>query len=511
MHGGVKAIGDGAEAAGPGGAEPELGPADVLDSPEATQRVIRGSLIRTGSYIVSILAGVASLPFLFRHLGVVDSGRYVTVITIVTMVISVVETGLWAISIREYSLRTAGERWGLMSDLIGLRMAAFAIAAAGALAFMIVAGYPQLLVAGVAIAAVGASLEVVSSAYGVWLSTSLHLGWLAAMQVARQAVAVVLTIVLVVLEAPLIDFFILLVAAGVAQFVVSYVATRRAIPHLPSRHARAWVALVRKSAPYVAAMVIGVVYFRTAMILMSLLSTDAETGYFGVPFRLVEIVTLVSILMMSSAFPILARSADRDRARHRYALSRLSDVALIIGAWVAVVCLVGAGFIIEVLAGPGFGPSVDILRLLTVSLATKFVVAAWAFALLSLEEYRGVLVANAAALVIAVTLTVLTVPALGATGGALATIVADVVLVVGYGWVLVRNRTDISLPKRTGGAVGLAVACSVGLALVVPLPGVARMALATLVYGAVLVLTKAIPHELAMALPWRRAARSSSP
>lgn len=500
--------GAGARAA-PADAQPELSPADVLDSPEATQRVIRGSVIRTGSYIVSILAGVGSLPFLFRHLGVVDTGRYVTVITIVTMVGSVVETGLWAISIREYSLRSAAQRWGLMSDLIGLRTAAFGISAACALAFMVIAGYPELLLAGAAIATVGAALESVSSAYGVWLSTSLRLGWLAAMQVARQAVAVALTVVLVVLGAPLFDFFALLVIAGVAQFVVSYAATRGAIPHLPSRHVRAWVALVRKSAPYVAAMVIGVVYFRTAMILMSLLSSDTETGYFGVPFRLLEIVTLVSILMLSSAFPILARSADRDPARHRYALSRLSDVALIIGAWVAVVSLAGAGLIIEILAGPGFEPSVDILRILTVSLATKFVIAAWAFALLSLEEYKSVLVANAAAMAIALLLTVVTVPALGATGAAVATIAADLILVLGYAWILVRNRPDISLPKRTAGAVGLAVACSAGLALVAPLPDVARMALATLVYGAVLFLTKAIPHELAMALPWRRAARSS--
>jgi O-antigen/teichoic acid export membrane protein len=486
---------------------PEVDSAELLDSPEATQRVIRGSLIRTISYIVSIVAGVAALPFLFRYLGVVDTGRYVTVVTIVTAVGALVESGLAAISVREYSLRAPNERAVLMTDLLGLRIAAVGLSAACAVVFMVIAGYSSVLLVGAGVAIVGALLESVSSVYGVWLSTSLRLGWLAAMQVVRQVVAVILTVLLVVVQAPLIDFFALLLIAGFAQLVVGYVATRSAIPHLPSRNVRAWGRLVRTSGPYIAAMAIGVLYFRVAMILMSALSSATQTGYFGVPFRLLEIVTLVSVLMLSSAFPILARTATRDRARHRYALRRLSDVALIVGAWVAVVVLVGAGFIVELLAGSSFGPSVDVLRVLTVCFVAKFVIASWAFALLSLEEYRGVLAANIAATAVAIALTFLAVPPLGAMGGALATIVADITLVAAYGWVLVRKSDDVNFTRRTTVGVLLASACAAALALT-PIPDVPRMVLATVVFGGVLLITKSIPSELAMALPWRRVARN---
>lgn len=477
---------------------------DILDSPEAAQRMIRGSALRTVSYIVSVLAGVAALPLLFRHLGVVETGRYVTVITLVTIVGAVVETGLAGISVREFARAPAAGRRALMADLIGLRLAALALAAACAVAFMAVAGYGSVLLAGATVALVGTLFESLSSTYGVSLSASLRLGWLAAMLVVRQTVAVVLTLLLVLVEAPLIWFFALLIVASLAQWMVGWFATRSTIPHLPSRDARAWRDRIRGSAPYLGAMVLGVVYFRAAMILMALLSTEVETGYFGVPFRLLEIVTLVAVMLMSSALPILARSAQRDPVRYRHALSRLSEVGLIAGAWVAAVTLVASGLVIEVLAGPGFEPSAAVLRVLTVSLALKFVVAGWALALLSLEAYGAMLMANAAAMAVALVVSVVAVPALGATGGALATVAADLVIAGGYAWALRGAVHGSAIPGRTLRAVVLATGCAIGAALLTPGPDLARAALVTLVYGGIVLATKALPRELAVALPKRR-------
>jgi O-antigen/teichoic acid export membrane protein len=475
------------------------GAAHVLDSPESTRRVIRGGLVRTAGYAMSVLAGIAALPFLFRHLGVVDTGRYVIVVTVVTLVGSIVEAGFSAVSVREFAVRPADEQPALMRDLIGLRLAVFSAGAVIALIFMLCSGYPAILVAGAGFALVGAAMENVSSTYGVWLSTSLNLGWLAAMQVVRQLVAVALTVVLVIVRAPLVYFFALLVLAGAAQFAIGLWATRGVIPHVPALRPRRWKELARRSAPYIAAMALGVVYFRTAMILMPLLSSDRETGYLGVPFRILEIITLVSVLLMSSAFPILARAAGRDRARHRYALARLTDVALIVGGAVALVAYMGAGPIVALLAGDGFERAGVALEILSVSLAFKFVIAAWSLALLSLDEYRGVLVANAAAMAVALAATLVAVPPLGATGGAIATAACDLVLVAGYGVLLVRR--GITLPWRTAGSVAIAGATAAGLAVALPMTGSESALLGGATYLGVLAVLDAYPHELRQALP----------
>ena len=59
---------------------------DILRSPEAGQRVIRGGTIRGLGYGLGVgLTAIASV-FLLRYLGVDDFGRYVTVLSLMAIV-----------------------------------------------------------------------------------------------------------------------------------------------------------------------------------------------------------------------------------------------------------------------------------------------------------------------------------------------------------------------------------------------------------------------------------------
>ena len=475
---------------------------DILDSPDAARIVIRGSALRSIVYLLAVLANVLALPFLFRHLGVQDSGRYVTVLTVTTLVGAIVETGFGAISVREYARRGPDTRPELMSDLIAVRGAALLLSGFVALAFLAATGYPAIIVVGAAIGILGVFFEALSSTYSVSLTSSLRLGWMASLQILRQTVAVVLTLALIVLDAPLVYFFAILVAAGAAQAGGALYATRGTIPHRPSLEWRRSTTLMRTSAAFIAAMALTVIYFRAPMILMPVLSTETETGYLGIPFRLLEIVTLISVLVLSSAFPIIARAAGSDQARHHYALLRMSEVSLIIGLYVALVAFVGSPLIVALLGGPDFEPASALLRILAVSLAAKFVIAAWAFSLLSLDRNVAVLRANVLATVFAIVLTLALVPVLDATGGALAIVISDVALMLGYAWALHRSPDPVDLPwARFGALIGISAVAATVCLLPVPVPG--QLVIATVVYGIVLWRGGLIPTEISHVLPGR--------
>lgn len=479
---------------------------DVLDSPDAATRVIRGSVLRSVVYLLTVVANLAALPLLFRHLGVDDSGRYVTVLTVATLVGAVVETGFSAVSIREFALRGPEDRRVLMSDLIALRGAALLACGLVAVAFLAIAGYPAEIVAGSALGVAGVFFEALSSTYSVWLSSTLRLGWMAGLQVVRQGVAVVATIGLIVAEAPLMAFFVALTIAGLAQVASALYATRGAIPHLPASRLAGGLELLRRCAPFVAAMALSVLYFRLAMILMPALSSDRETGYLGIPFRLLEIVTLISVLLLSSTFPIISRAAGTDSARHRYALLRLSEVAFAVGLYVSLIAFVAAPLIVEVVGGAGFEPATGLLRILSLSLAAKFLIAAWAFSLLSLDRHAEVLLAGIAATAVALVLSLVLIPALDAEGGAIATVAADLVLLAGYGWGLLRAPQRVALPWRRFGA--LAAATGIAAALVVlPLATMPLVLAASAIFGCALWATGLVPGEVLAALPLARRER----
>ena len=108
------------------------------------------------------------------------------------------------------------------------------------------------------------------------------------------------------------------------------------------------------------------------------------------------------------------------------------------------------------------------------------------------------LVANALAFSLSVTLTAVLVPSVGARAGAIATIAADLGLIVVYGATLLRERIrpSVSVAPRVAVAAGAAAA----IALVPHLSSLPRTIAATAVYGLVLALLRGFPPELRQAL-----------
>src|SRR4051794_2094475 len=128
---------------------------DILTSSEAGGRVIRGSALRVGGNVAGIVVGLGTATLLLRHLGVAESGRYVTVMSLVAIAGSVAENGLNVTSSRELALRRGTEREGLIANILGQRLALTPPALLAILLFALAAGYPARMVAGTVLAGTG--------------------------------------------------------------------------------------------------------------------------------------------------------------------------------------------------------------------------------------------------------------------------------------------------------------------------------------------------------------------
>src|SRR5687768_16535583 len=148
-------------------------------------------------------------------------------------------------------------------------------------------------------------------------------------------------------------------------------------PLMPAFEIAEWRRLMREILPYATATILAVVYFRLVALLVWVLASDDETGYFGASFRVLDALTLIPPLLVSTAFPVLARAARDDRERLSYAMTRLSEAMMILGGWTALCIVVGADFLIAVVAGPDFEASVDVLQLQGPAILGTFLVATW--------------------------------------------------------------------------------------------------------------------------------------
>jgi O-antigen/teichoic acid export membrane protein len=478
-------------------------PQHALDLPTAGGRVIRGSVFRVGAYLAGVLLGVVAAALMTRHLGAADFGRYVTVISVIAVAGGLSEAGLLNIGVREYSVRERGPREELLRNLLGIRLVVTGTGTTLAIAFSAFAGYTAQMIIGTFLVGLALVVTTVQQTVGIPLSSELRLGWLSVLDIVRQFATVIGIVALVLVGAGLLPFFAVQLPVALVVLVVTVLLVRGAVSLRPSFTRVEWRRLRRAVLPYAAANTVGVLYGYLAIIVLSLVSTADETGYFGAAFRVFLVLAGIPALLVASAFPILARAARDDHARLAYASQRLWDISLIVGTGLALATLVGAPFAIDVIAGSGFEPSVDVLRVQAGALIASFVFGVWGFTLLALARYRGVLVANAVALLASAAITLSLAPPFGAFGAAFATLAGETCLAIGYGVALMRRSPEFRVSLALVPTVALA--CGIGAcALLIPVPNFVALSVATVAYVAVLFALGAIPNEIRDALGWRR-------
>ena len=468
---------------------------DALDSREAGPRIIRGGVLRIAGYGAGSLLSVLSIALLTRHLGTGDFGRYATVFALIAIITGLVDAGTASIGVREYALREARDGRAFLAQLLGMRLALAGAGGIGALGFALAAGYDGEMVAGTAVAAVGLLLTVLAGTMAIVLQSTLRLGWVTSLDFLRQAATVLALVVAILAGAGLVPLLAVPIPVGVVVLVATIALLRGHAPMRPRADRAEWRRVVVLALPFAMATAVGIVYANVTVIAMSLATSDTETGLFSAAFRVYFVLATIPGLLVASAFPLLARAARDDRERLRYAVQRMLEITLILGTGMALVTALGAPAAIDVVAGADYRASTDVLRVMALALLGTHLIALGGFALLSVERYRALLVANAIALSVSAGLTFALAPSLGADGAAIAVVAGDSVLGTLY-FVALRRGDGIALTWRIVGPVVLATGAGAGLALISGLPAVPAAALAGLVFAGVLLALRAVPTEV---------------
>lgn len=488
---------------------PDAAQPDVLDTREAGPSVIRGSGLRLAGHLVGALAGVVASAVVIRHLGVADTGRYVTVLSLVVIAGSISDLGLSAVGVREYAVRPFEEGHRLLGNLLGMRIAFVAVGVIAATAFAVLADYPDEMVVGTVLAGVGMALFVTQQSLAIPLHVRLRFGAVAGLVLLGQVGVAVAAVVLAVAGAGLLAFFAMNTPVLAVVLVLTVIIGGTEMRVLPAFDWAQWRRLLRTILPYSAAVVLSVLYFRIVQVMVSLLSTPEQTGYFGVSFRVLETLTTIPPLLVSTALPILARAARDDAERFAYAGRRLVETMLIAGLGLALLLFLGAQFCIDVVAGPGYDESVDVLRILAFALVGTFVIAARGYALVSIDSMRAILVSNAIALAVVAAAGVPLISAHGAIGAGITLLCAELTLALCYEISLARHRPQLRAPLSFVGRLLVATAVAMLLPTLLDLPSLVAALAGAVLYVSLLFLMRVVPAELLQALAPRRAARAT--
>jgi O-antigen/teichoic acid export membrane protein len=469
---------------------------DIVSTSAAGPAAIRGGLLRAGAFAGGLALGFVAAPLLIRHLGDADFGRYSAVLAVIMIVTGLTEGGINTVAIRELSSRQDPvERDRIMRDLLGLRMVLSAVGVVLAVAFSAAAGYGSTLVLGTFVAGLGMFAVVAQTLVATVLQSQLRFGWAALIELVRQTLVTGLIVVLVVVDGGVLAFLAVSVPAALVALGLTVGLVRGTITLRPAFHPDRWRPLLRETLVVAVAVAVNAIYFRVALVVMSLVATADETGTFAISYRVMEVLVGVPALLTGAAFPIVARAARSDRARFEYATERLFELSVLLGALAALLLGLTAPFLIEVLTGDRHHPATVVLQIQSAALLASFIASAVGYPLLSLGRFREALIANCVPLVLVAVLALALTPAYGARGAAAAAVVADFSLAIAAATLLARKGGP-PLPLAVLPVAMFAAACGLGAGTLVGVHPLVEATVAGLVYLAVLGLLRRFPPEV---------------
>jgi O-antigen/teichoic acid export membrane protein len=475
-------------------------PEDILTSAEAGGRVIRGSAMRVGGNAAGIVVGLATATLLLRHLGVAESGRYVTVMSLVAIAGSVAENGLNVTGSRELALREPSDRPALVANILGQRLSITPCALLLIVLFAALAGYPSRMVAGTALAGTGMFVMALANALLLRLTVELRNAGLAFVDFFRQAVTLAGVALLVALGAHLTPFFAVQIVVGLAVVALIPLLAGSGAFVAPRFDRAEQRALLSRMLPLATALVLGQLYFRLVIVLMSLVSSSQQTGYFGGSLRAMETLVNIPILVAGVALPLLAAAARDDRARLRYAIEGLGQGAVIAGVLVVLISARAAEPVMAIIGSASFRPAGAVLRIQVGALLFIALYQIWTVSLIALGRQRELILTNSLGLLGVAVFAAVLVPRFGAQGGAAASVCGDALLACLIYWRLRASTGRVMVRMAFLGRVVVAAAVA-SAALVIPgLPDFAAAALAGVLFLGVGQLIGMLPRELREAL-----------
>jgi O-antigen/teichoic acid export membrane protein len=331
----------------------------------------------------------------------------------------------------------------------------------------------------------------------------LRFGWASALEFLRQLLLSISIVALVAAGSDVLPFLAVTIPAGIVVLMLTFPVVHGHSISRPRFVLHEWRALVKPVITYAIAVAASTLYFRVAILLVSLINSEQELGYFSISFNAMAVLFSVPGTLITAAFPIFARAAQDDHARLAYGIERVFEVSLILGAWVSLAIALSAPLAIEVIGGHKFAPAASILAVQGVAVGATFVGTVWGFGLLSLGRYRAILLFNLLALAAVIAIVSVLASVDGARGAAIGTSAVEVVMAIIGARVLIAGRPQLAPSLRVVPKVLLAL-LPAALPALLPIPEVAQVAISGLLYVTALLVLRALPAELLALAPGRR-------
>ena len=451
--------------------------------PRLTVRLAANTLVQAVGNALASVVGFFTFVAMTRGLGPDAFGDFTAATVFLFIPVVLADVGLSAALLREISAdpeRTAPA----MSAALPLRLLISAGTIVVALAVGLAIPFDGRTKVAIAISSLGALFTLMTLSLMPVLQARLRMH----LSVGATLVGRVTTLALTLGALGVGLGFKALVGAHVVGLAVTFVlhlwAVRRIVPLRLVVDRVYWRRLLAGSLALGLAIALSQVYFRVDTVIVALLRSSEEVGYYGAAYKFVELAVLVPGAVGVSMFPPLARFVATGDPRANGLIQKSFDVLLVTAVPVMVLMLAYPEDMVSITAGDQFREAATAVRILAPFALFAFVGGVLWRVLMAADKDRMLLAMAVFILAVNIALNLVFVPLYGFEAAAAITVASEALVLIPIAYGVWREGRLPNL--RYGAAIALAAAAMAATILLLPGPALVVGAVASGVYGAVL-------------------------
>lgn len=203
--------------------------------------------------------------------------------------------------------------------------------------------------------------------------------------------------------------------------------------------------LFAKSRHYIMASLMVVIFQKTGSVLLTLLYSEAENGFFATALTCTCIATFVFDAIIDTARPVILESKKGAQQDYEKKMSWIYALTTWLSIAQSVFFTLFAGIVVRVLYGEDYLPAVSVLRILAWQSAFSYMGAVRNIWLLAEEKHNLLFIINFSGAVVNLICNFALIPRFGACGAAVASVITQIFtnFILGFLWKPLRENNRL--------------------------------------------------------------------
>lgn len=413
-----------------------------------SKKLAMNSVVQIGGKMLSMVIGLVTIKILTVQLGVTGFGGYTTILNFLLIFGIIADLGLYIVLTQEIAKEDTDKNNHDVSNIFTLRTvsAITSIVIIGSLIGLLTNYDPEIKRL-IALGGFGMVFMSMAQVFVGVFQTHLRTDYIVVGEVISR-----LTLMLGVITLSALGYFSLanviyiFVFSNFLQFAYTWFGANKYYIVRPDFDFRYWKYLLAQSLPLFIVIAFNLVYYKIDTLMLSLLQSQEAVGYYGVSYKILEILAVFPGMFVGLLLPIFTRHHTNPKAFK--ALTRkamLFIVSLAIPVFIGGLLMADEGILL--VSDESFTDSIFPLRILFGGIFCIFISNLLSHILIGAKLQKKIMFISISGAALNVLLNAIMIPLYSFTGAAITTTVTEILVMIMYLVQVKRHIGYIPLPS----------------------------------------------------------------